>query len=159
MECVTKIKDGAEVLMDYASGALSAARVAEVERHIQSCAACRDLFAAQRALWTGLDQFTAPEVSADFDERLYARIAQEDAAPLWKRWALRLLEPAVPVAVWKPAVSVAAICAVLTVGLVLRNPAIPEKAHTQIRAEHTVDIEQVADALDDLELLTPGSAM
>ena len=159
MECVTKIKDSAEVLMDYGSGALSAARVAEVDRHIEDCEACRQLFAAQRALWLEMDQLAAPEVSGNFDARLYARIAEEDAAPAWRRWTRRLFAPAVPVAIWKPAVSLAAACAVLTVGLMVRTPGASEKVQQQVRADHAVDIEQVADALDDLEMLSPGSAM
>src|SRR5579862_8849601 len=157
MECVIKAKDDAEVLVDYCSGALSEARAAEIEQHIAECAECRRMVEAQRELWRTLDRFTAPEVSPNFDARLYARIAREQSAPLWKQWARRIFVPPVPLAMWKPAVSLAAACAVLAVALVVRTPNPPERV-TQIRAEQ-VDIEQVATALDDLEMLTPHSAM
>src|SRR5579872_1158919 len=104
MECITKAKDGADVLVDYCSGALTGARAAEVVKHIADCGDCRTLVEAQRELWRTFDQWTPPEVSEDFDVRLYRRIAQEESAPAWKRWARRILQPAVPVAVWKPAV-------------------------------------------------------
>lgn len=158
MECVTKHRDGADVLIDYCSGVLDGARAQEIERHIAECAGCRKIVEAQRELWQTLDRFAAPEVSSNFDARLYARIAEEEAAPAWKRWMLRIFAPAVPVAVWKPAVSLAAAGAVLAVALAVRTPGVSEKV-PQVRAEHAVDIEQVADALDDLEMLTPASAM
>jgi anti-sigma factor RsiW len=163
MECVTKMKDGADVLIDYASGALNAGRAAEFEQHIAGCPACRDLVEAQRGLWRTLDAWPAPEVSPQFDARLYARIAQEDALPAWKQWVRRIFQPAVPMATWKPAVSLAAACAILTVALAteMQHVQLPQqKAQApQVRVERAVDIEQVADALDDLEILVPGSAM
>jgi anti-sigma factor RsiW len=157
MECVTKAKDGAEVLVEYCSGALSEVRAREMEQHIADCSGCRQLVESQRELWRTLDAWAAPEVSENFDARLYARIAQEQSAPPWKQWVRRIFEPAVPVAMWKPAVSLAAACAVLAVGLVVRTPAGSEQPK-QIRAEQ-VDIEQVASALDDLDILTPHAAM
>jgi len=162
MECITRTKDGAEVLVEYCSGALNAARAAEIKKHIAACGACRTIVEAQRELWQALDGWTAPAVSEDFDARLYARIAREESAPSWKQWARRLLQPAIPVAIWKPAVSLAAVCAVLTVGLMVRTPDPSEQgSQTYIHEIHSepVDIEQVANALDDLEMLTPGSAM
>lgn len=157
MECVTNAKGKDGILLDYCSGALDQARAAEIERHIAGCAACKQAVEAQRAVWLALDQYMAPEVSQDFDARLYARISEEDAAPLWKKWTRRILKPAVPVSVWKPAVSLIAACAVLAVALTVQTGNAPEKT-PQIRTEQ-VDIEQVATALDDLEILTPHSAM
>jgi len=157
MMCDTNNKNK-NVLIDYCSGALNEAQAREVEQHIAICGECRRTVEAQNELWRALDQFAPPQVSVRFNAGLYARIAEEDCAPLWKRWMRRVFEPAVPVAIWKPAVSLAAVCAVLTFGLMVRIPNRAENVQ-QIRAEHAVDIEQVADALDDLELLTPGSAM
>ena len=97
-----------------------------------------------------------PEVSQRFDARLYARIAEEEAAPVWTRWMRRFFQPAVPVPMWKPAVSLAAACAVLGVGLAFHTP-VAHDAAKQVRADN-VDIEQVANALDDLEMLTPNSS-
>jgi anti-sigma factor RsiW len=161
MECITRTKDGAEVLVEYCSGALDTARAAEIEEHIAGCGACRTVVEAQRELWQTLDGWTAPAVSENFDARLYARIAREESAPSWKQWARRLLQPAIPVAIWKPAVSLAAVCAVLTVGLMVQTPNAEQGSQTYIHEIHSepVDIEQVANALDDLEMLTPSSAM
>jgi anti-sigma factor RsiW len=142
-----------EILLNYSAGALDAARAAEVARHVEACADCRRVV----EVWQTLDHWTPPAVSRDFDTRLYARIAEENAAPVWRRWALRIFQPAIPVAIWKPAVSLAAACAVLAVGLVVRTPS-PTDQTKQVRVEN-VDIEQVANALDDLEILTPKSAM
>ena len=158
MECLTKTRDGAEVLVEYCSGDLSAPRSGEIARHVAECAGCRNLVEAQRALWRSLDRYAAPEISPDFDARLYARIAEEESAAPWRRWVRRVFDPAVPVAMWKPAVSLVATCAVLAVGLMLRAPNANDPI-PQVRAEHAVDIETVASALDDLEMLTPRSAM
>ena len=159
MECITNNRDRAEVLIEYCSGMLDELRVREIDAHIAGCAQCRAIVGAQSELWKTLDGFAAPEVSSNFDAKLFARITEENAAPAWKRWGKRIFEPAVPVAIWKPAVSFAVACAVIAVGLVMRTPAVPESSHPQVRVEHSVDIEQVADALDDLELLIPSAAM
>jgi len=158
MECINKAKDGADILVDYCCGALSGTRATEIVKHIADCGDCRRLVEAQRELWRTLDQWAVPEVSQNFDARLYARIAQEESGPAWQRWARRILQPAVPVAVWKPAVSLVAACAMLAVGLMVRTPE-PVENPIQVRSAEHVDIEQVASALDDLEMLTPRSAM
>ncbi len=158
MECLKKAKDGTEILIEYCAGTLSATRSGELARHVAECSECRNLVEAQRELWLSLDRYAAPEVSLDFDARLYARIAEEESAPAWRRWMKRIFEPAVPVAIWKPAVSLAAMCAALAAGLMLRVPSVHEP-QPQVHAEHAVDIETVASALDDLEMLTPRSAM
>src|SRR5690349_2935384 len=121
MECIKKMKDGADVLVDYCSGTLNGPRAAEIVKHIADCGDCRQLVEAQRELWRTLDQWAPPEVSQTFDARLYARIEQEESAPVWKKWARRILQPAVPVAVWKPAVSLAAVSAMLAVGLMVET--------------------------------------
>jgi hypothetical protein len=112
---------------------------------------------AQREVWSALEGFGAPAVSADFNARLYARIAQEQSEPAWRKWARRIFQPALPVPMWKPAVSLAAAAAVLAIALAVRTPE-PVQAPKQVRAE-MVDIEQVANTLDDLEILTPSSVM
>jgi anti-sigma factor RsiW len=153
MNCLSKMKEGAELLLDYCAGTLAPARVADIDAHIGTCAECRRVVDAQRDIWRALDQWTPPEVSPDFDKRLYSRIKEEQAAPVWSQWMRRLFQPAVPVPFWKPAMSLAAACAVLAVGLAVHTPE-PRDPVSQIHADH-VDIEQVANTLDDLELLTP----
>ena len=82
MICLTKNDQGAELLTGYLAKTLDTAGMAEVDRHIQECADCRGLV----SVWEKLDEFAAPEVTADFDARLYARMAAEDARqPWWRR--------------------------------------------------------------------------
>jgi len=135
MICLTKNDQGAELLTGYLAKTLDTAGMAEVDRHIQECADCRGLV----SVWEKLDEFAAPEVTADFDARLYARIAADDARQPWWR---RLL--------WRPAVPLVAAGALVGLGL-LMVPRTPNVA-TQ---PNQMDIEQVAQAVDDLDLLTP----
>ena len=99
------------------------------------CADCRGF----AAVWERLEEFEAPEVSPGFDARLYARIAAEEARSPW--W-YRLL--------WPPIAPVVAI-AVTAVILFVHVPAGPDATRQASKAE----IEQVAQAVDDLDLLTP----
>jgi len=99
------------------------------------CADCRGF----AAVWERLEGFEAPEVSPGFDARLYARIAAEEARSPW--W-YRLL--------WPPIAPVVAI-AVTAVILFVHVPAGPDATRQASKAE----IEQVAQAVDDLDLLTP----
>ena len=152
-----QLKEGAEILIDYCAGTLDPVRKAELERHIESCANCRALVEKQTELWETLDQWRKPAVSPDFNARLYARIAREEEAPGWKNWARRIFEPATPVAFWKPLASLAAAGAVLALALAVYMPQ-PHSTAPQIHAEQ-VDIEQVARALDDLDILTPTNPL
>ena len=157
MSCIMQLKEGAEILIDYCARTLDPARRAEVERHIEGCAACRALVEKQAQLWETLDQWREPAVSPDFNARLYARIAREEESPAWKKWARRIFEPATPVAFWKPLASLAATGAVLALALTVHMPQ-PHSNAPQIRADQ-VDMEQVARALDDLDILTPANPM
>ena len=110
------------------------------DRHIQECADCRGL----AAVWERLDEFAAPDVSPGFDARLYARIAREEARRPW--WCRRWLWP--PVA---PSRSAAAVAAVV---LFVHVPG-QRRMRPSRRATQTAEIEQVAQAVDDLDLLIP----
>jgi len=157
MECLKQSKNGAETLLDYCSGALEPAATADLARHLDSCEDCRRMVAAQREVWETLDRWTAPPVSSDFNTRLYARIASENELPRWQQWIRRVTRPVVPYALWKPA-ALAAACAVLVVGFVVHTPT-PAETGAQIESQHSdsqhVDIEQVANALDELDVLSP----
>jgi hypothetical protein len=54
---------------------------ATVETHIAACSECREELASLRATFAALDAWTAPEPSAYFDTRLYARVREAQAAP------------------------------------------------------------------------------
>ena len=99
------------------------------------CADCRGF----AAVWERLDEFAAPEVSPGFDARLHARIAAEQARRPW--WHRLLWPPIAPVV----AVAVAAVI------MLVHVPASPDAA----KQAGKVEIEQVAQAVDDLDLLTP----
>ena len=135
MICLNKNEQGAELLTGYLAKTLDAAEMAEVDRHIQACAECRGL----ASVWEKLDEFAAPEVRADFDARLYARIAEEDSPQPWWR---RLL--------WRPAVPLVAAGALVGLGLL-----IAPGSHDAAKPANQMDIEQVAQAVDDMDLLTP----
>jgi anti-sigma factor RsiW len=139
MMCPTKEKQSAEILLEYCAGTLDPDRALEFEKHAAECAECGRQVASQRALWQTLDQWTPAEISPDFDARLYARIAREEAAPLWKKWFVRG---------WKPALVTAAAGAAIVIGLFVRQPQPPSRTDM-------VDIDQVEHALEDLDMLTP----
>lgn len=152
MECPINNK-AAEIVIDYCAGTLDASIRAEFERHLDACAECSRVVRAQREVWESLDRYVSPEVSADFDAKLYAKIARENAAPVWVRWMRRVFQPPVPMAAWKPAVSVAAACAVLAAGLLVHAPQ-PVVKTPQMQSQH-IDLEQVQTALDDIDVLMP----
>jgi anti-sigma-K factor RskA len=146
MICVSKHKDGPEILAEYFSRTLDAARAAEFERHAAGCAECRGLIAA----WNTLDQWEAPAVSADFDARLYARIAAQAPAPWWQRMF------AASQGWWRPAIPVAAGCAVVVLALAIRLPQAPVPAPPDDKAKvEMVNMDQLERELEDLDLLAP----
>jgi anti-sigma factor RsiW len=152
MECLTQSKNGAETLLDYCSGALEPAAMSEVTKHIESCDDCRRAVTAQRDVWETMDRWIVPPVSHDFNKHLYARIARENESPRWRQWIRRVTQPVVPYSLWKPA-ALAAACAVLAVGFLVHAPGTTE-TNVQMDSQH-VDIEQVANALDELDVLSP----
>ena len=135
MICLSKDEQGADLLTGYLAKTLDAARMAELDRHVQECADCRGLV----SVWERLDEFAVPEVTPGFDQRLYERIAAEEARRPW--WYRLLWPPIAPVA----AAAVAALVLYL-------HPLATPNAPTQV---NNSEIEQVAQAVDDLELLTP----
>lgn len=149
MICLANHREGLEILLDYSSGALDPSRRREVDLHAQNCAECRRLVEAQCTVYSALDEWRAPEVSADFDQRLYARIAA-DKPSFWQKWL-----PVVPIVWWKPVVPVALAAVVLSVLFVTRssNPG-PAQHQSGIGK---ADIEQVEQALDDMDLLAPAT--
>jgi anti-sigma factor RsiW len=171
MDCIKNNKRGVEILTDYCAGILDPAVAFEIDTHIAQCAECLKMVEAQRMVWEMLDVWTPLEVSRNFDARLYARIAEEQAEPLWRQWLRRVFLPPTPYRLWKPAVSLAAAGAVVGMALIVGVPGVgvPDKmpfAHpapsayknTTVQAKASseeIDLEQVQQALDDMELLTP----
>jgi anti-sigma-K factor RskA len=137
MICLSKSEQGSELLASYLAKTLDSAGMAELDRHVQECADCRGLV----TVWERLDEFAAPEVTPGFDARLYARISAEEARrSSW--WRRRL---------WRPIIPLAAAAAVAAVVLWVHPSGSPDAAKQAGKA----DIEQVAQAVDDLDLLIP----
>jgi hypothetical protein len=87
-------------------------------------------------VWSALDSWEPEFISGDFDRKVYARIAAEGQRSVRRaNWALR------------PALPIAAACAVVLAGYLLREPAVPQNPSPR------VDMEQVERALDDIDML------
>jgi len=169
MDCIKKNKNGAEIVTGFCAGTLDPSLAQEIGEHIAQCSECRGEVEAQRGVWDVLDAWTPVEVSGDFDARLYARIAAEQSGPAWLRWLQRTFQPATPLLRekmlwWKAGVSLAAAGAALSLALLIghlpnRTEVIEQKATVakSLPASEDVDLQQVQQALDDLDILTPAS--
>ena len=67
---------------EYADGALDAGKSARLERHLESCPACRELLREFRAMARDARRLDTPEVPAQAWTRIYARLRDGAAAPL-----------------------------------------------------------------------------
>jgi anti-sigma-K factor RskA len=143
MHCISNNTKGLESIMDYCAGALDPAQAAAIEEHLRECGPCREIVEAQRSLWQTLDAWKPIEVSPDFDARLHARILQEQSAPWWRALTY-----------WKPALSVAVVAGVLALIVVVRTPDPKPPAP----ARQQINIQEVQQALDDLNLLSPAAS-
>lgn len=143
-ECPQKKGEGAELIVAYAAGTLDADSQAAFERHLESCASCREVAAAQRAVWSALDQLTPLQVSSNFDAKVYQRISEEQQITWWQRLVLANWS-------WRPAMPVAAACALLIAAFLVKNsgPVLAPEPTSQPKLQ----IEQVERALDDMDLL------
>jgi anti-sigma factor RsiW len=142
-----------ELLVQRAAGRLTPDEEAALERHLSECTECREAAEAQRNVWGALDAWSAAPVSADFDQRLYARLAAEDAE---SRWA-RLWHAVSHGFSWKASLSFAGACAVLLALMLLRAPLLQHGASASpvsVTAQKTVDIDEVEGALDDVDMLS-----
>jgi anti-sigma factor RsiW len=136
MTCLNE--NNADQLLAYFDGTLPEADRRAIDAHAAQCADCRALLSVH----SQLDPFTAPEVSSDFDAKLYARIAADAARPWWH------------VSNWKLVIPITAVAAMLAIGVFVaqRDPVIDEGHKQAVFQPTQVELEQ---ALDDLELLMP----
>jgi hypothetical protein len=146
MKCPFETADGTALLLSYSSGKLDGHTSADVELHIQSCGACREFVRDQNALWSAMDLWEAPRVSADFDQRLYQRI---EAQVSWWEMLVRPFRP-----VFRHALPLAAAAGVVLMATVLLDrPAaipVPDTHSTQVEA---LQPDQVEHALAEVEML------
>jgi anti-sigma factor RsiW len=148
MNCPIRNEETADLLLAYTARRLDPARTAVLEDHMNGCTQCAEFRAGQDLVWQALDAWEAPAVTPDFNRRLYQRIETEAAAPWYKRLF------ATPLAMWKPAIPLAAACLVIVAGFVLDHPVATTapNATPAIRVS-VAEAEQVESALDDLQLL------
>jgi hypothetical protein len=149
MNCPMENRESEELPLNYVSGALDAQAAASFDRHMLTCAACREFAHGQKAVWKALDLFEPASISADFDRRLYQRI---EKVSWWDRIVAAFHSPmlthrGLPIA--------AAAAALLVAGAVWERPsAAPAKAKAPLSAEvQTLQPDQVQHALDDMEML------
>jgi hypothetical protein len=133
--------------MDYCAGTLDAASSAQLEAHFRNCAACNQAAEDQRKVWQALDEWKPEEVSLDFDQRLYARIAAESREPWWRPSLRKPLVPAI-------AAAAMLIFALLPHSSQTRVPP-PRPTPKVVVAGQRIDLRQVEQALDDMDMLTP----
>jgi hypothetical protein len=145
--------DNADVLLDYCARALDEERTAMLERHMAQCEGCREMARLQAELWSAMDSFDAESISADFDRRLYARIAELDRVPAWERYWAPVREYLQGQPAWKPVLSVAAASAVVAVVFLVRDD-VPQPVIEQPAAIIDArDVEQAERVLEDMEML------
>lgn len=59
MNCPLEFDQRGELIVGYAASTLDSADASAFERHIRSCAACRQEVALQKLVWAALDQWRA----------------------------------------------------------------------------------------------------
>ena len=150
MNCPIQNEETAELLLAYTARRLDPARIAVLEDHMNACPECAEFRAGQELVWQALDAWEAPPVTPDFNRRLYQRIEAEAAEP----WYKRLFKT--PLAMWKPAIPLAAACA-LVVGAFMLDHQVgttyQPNSSPGFRVSNVAEAEQVENALDDLQLL------
>jgi anti-sigma factor RsiW len=153
--CAAASEQGMDLLVRFCGGELEGRAAAAFESHVAECDSCRQLVQAQKAMLLELDQWEAPPVSSDFDERLYARIAEECRAPWWKRTWLALVNPVTGNLPWSKAIPVGAACALLAATFVVYPPTSSKRSDQvpAVQSAESIDVEQVERTLEDLDML------
>lgn len=143
MSCPIGSHEQAELLLAYSAGERNSPEAAALEKHLEVCAACRELVAGQQAVWSALDEWKAPAPSADFNRRLFARIEQE--VSLWDR----LMQPFRPLWIRLTVPLAAAACVAIMVVVMLDHRPVPSQPVPVELAQP----DQIEHALDDMQML------
>jgi hypothetical protein len=127
-------------------------RSASLAEHIRNCPACTEFSAVRQSVDIALDLWEAPAVSADFDSRLYGRIAREIT---W--WELLVRPFRAPFAS-RVAPVAAALVLIVGAGLWIERPgALP--APPRSAAVEALPPEQAEVALEDMETMQEFSRL
>ena len=145
IECPIQSRDNAGILLDYCDRKLEPDLMAQLDRHLEDCQACREALAGQRMIWQALDAWEPDSISSDFDRRLYDRIEAARRKGWWKRW----IELPLPLA-WRPGLSVAAACLMVAGFFWYQRP---RETDPEVKQAEAIEAEQVESALSDMEML------
>lgn len=137
--------EGATLLLGYLDRQLDAETTSQLDSHVAQCESCARLVEGHRAVWSALDEYRPVAVSAEFDERVMARIAAEE--PWWRRL---LLPPQTGFNWWKAAMPLTAACAVLLTVAVWRTPTSSDSLAPKM---DSAEAQMVEDTLSDVEML------
>ena len=153
--CPLKDDETSSLLLDYSAGRLDAAEAVTLERHMDSCAECALFRSSQSAVWDALDAWEPPMVSADFNRRLWQRIASVKPAPWYRR-----IPDTLGFIHWKPAVPLAAAVLVVLAGFLLDHPGTrPQPSGNSATPSVSVtEADQLEQTLDDVQLLNQFNA-
>lgn len=148
MKCPREFGESADLLA-YTAGRLDESRAAALERHLQSCAGCREFVAGQRAVWQALDAWEAAPISSDFDRDLYRLIEQRGG------WWNRLIEALRLPPARRLVPAAAALCLVVAAGwMVEQRPALQPAPAAGVAKVDALQPEQVEHAFDDMQMLS-----
>jgi anti-sigma factor RsiW len=151
VKCPIATRENLEWLLDYGTPRMAAGDQAALERHLTTCAACREMVEGRRAVHSALDLWEAPAVSPVFNRQLYQRIQNETS------WRDRLWEPFRWLAAWRGIPAAAAGCLIVAAMIVTPRmlPERPASAPEQPQVIHveSQQPEQVVRDLDDMEML------
>jgi hypothetical protein len=121
----------------------------ETAKHLSSCSACRTLAAEQhalRGLLANLDTVTAP---SDFDFRLRARLARDEATVSDRFGWLSLIS--------RPLGIAALVLLIAGAGIVVRNW-LSKEGHSAVASNPQPKVEPVASPSDPKKVITPDPA-
>jgi hypothetical protein len=144
MRCPQETGEGVEIILAYLGDRLGPGKRDEFVAHLDECEGCQELLLAQSVVFDALEAWNPEPVSAGFDRDLYARIEAEEARGGWWR---RLFGPGTR----KPAMVLATACLLVVAGFLMRPVA--DSGAGNMSAVEPVDIEQVEQAVEDLEML------
>ncbi len=153
VRCPLQSGDEGAALLSYLDRRLDPDAAEALDRHVAICPDCAHVLEAQRTVWRALEQWEPVAVSADFDDRLMARIAAEKPADSWWR-RLFAFGGMGGSSWWKPAMPVAAACVVLIAVAAWRGgPGTSQPGELPAATMDSAEVQQVEDALSDLEML------
>ena len=131
-------------ILGYVDGRLKESERLEVEKHLETCAACKLRVNEFRAVTDLLDELPIIEPSEAFDVRVHARVAAEPAKQSWWAW----LRPS-------PRVAFAAmLLLVATVWIGSRSVQAPNNAPTDAQLIEAQPVLENYDVLSNFEPLT-----